>query len=307
PSPALPPLRLRALRPNWVPLVSRSDPPEPARGEAVLRLNTPSVWSGVAILGDDGAGARERAQALAEGWLARLSPEARTVAVVHTEKHLTPSFNISKSTKTLPLSDLTGDRLWPRLFGTEADYQTVTVGLARPDAAHAHAGVVMQTSLRGFGALLGANTLTCGLWLIDHELIRGRIGSSAETAEAVFEQWIETVEPSQAWTARAAWVPEFNTYEDFMQTVYESAVTRGWNGGDRPPLAPWLRFVAPRLWLGESFAEALDLDRLETIAEVSRRGRVTTLSLRPGQSLDAFEAALSPILPRFHAGQPLRA
>jgi hypothetical protein len=41
PSPALPPLRLRALRPTWVPLVSRSDTPKPARHEQVLRLNTP--------------------------------------------------------------------------------------------------------------------------------------------------------------------------------------------------------------------------------------------------------------------------
>ena len=69
PSPALPPLRLRALRPAWVPLVSRSDTPTPARHEAVLRLNTPSVWSAVAVLPADGGAACERARALAERWL----------------------------------------------------------------------------------------------------------------------------------------------------------------------------------------------------------------------------------------------
>ena len=68
PSPPLPPLRLRALRPAWVPLVSRSDMPKPARHEQVLRLNTPSVWSGVAILPPDGGAPRaERAPGAGEG------------------------------------------------------------------------------------------------------------------------------------------------------------------------------------------------------------------------------------------------
>ena len=303
PSPALPPLRLRALRPAWVPLVSRSNTPKRARNEAVQRLNTPSVWLGVAVLpGDDGT-AREQARSLGEGWLARLSPEAGMMAVVHTQKHMSPSFNISKTTRTLPLAELTRDKLWPRLFDKETDYQTIAIGLARPDTPHAFAGVTIQASLRGFGSLLGSGTLSCAIWLIDHEQVHRRIGSSAEVAAEVFEGWIGTIEPLQAWIARAAWIPEFNTYEDFMQTVYESAVAPDWHRADHPPRTPWLRFVAARLWLDESFVEALDSRQLETVAELSRYGRVTAVSLRSGRSLAELEAALEPILPRFRGGQ----
>lgn len=307
PSPALPPLRLRALAPGWIPLVSRTDAPDTTRRETILRLNTPSVWSGVAVIRSDGGPARQRARALAEGWLARLSPEAGTTAVVHTEKHMSASFNISKSTRTLPVAELTRDKMWPRLFDAETDYQTVTIDLAGPDAPHPHAGVVIQASLHGFGALLGAGTLSCALWLIEHEEVRRRIGGPAEAAAVAFEEWLGTVEPQQAWVTRAAWVPEFNTYNDFMQTAYESAVSREWHRADRSPRMPWLRFVATKLWLDESFIEDLDPRQLEAVAELVRRGRVTALSLRPGRSLGELEAALAPILPRFSAGQPLRA
>jgi hypothetical protein len=269
----------------------------------VLRLNTPSVWSGVAVLPADGSAARERARSLAEGWLARLSPEAGTMAVVHTQKHMSPSSNISKTTRTLPLAELTRDKLWPRLFDEETDYQTIAIGLGRPDAPHAHAGVTIQASLRGFAGILGSDTLSCAIWLIDHEQVRRQIGSSAETAAEEFEGWIGTVEPLQAWIARAAWIPEFNTYEEFMRTVYESAVAPDWHRADLPLRMSWLRFVAARLWLDESFIEALDPRRLEAVAELSRHGRVTALSLRSGRSLAELEAALAPILPRFRGGQ----
>jgi len=233
PAPALPPLRLRALALGWVPLVSRTDAPDATRRAAILRLNTPAVWSGVAVLPSDGGPARQRARALAEDWLARLSPEAGTVAMVHTEKHMSASFNISKSTRTLPMAELTRDKLWPRLFDAETDYQTVTIGLARPDAPHPHAGVIIQASLHGFRALLGAATLFCALWQIEHEEVRRRIGGPAESAADAFEEWLGTVEPQQAWVTRAAWIPEFNTYDDFMQTAYESAVSREWHRADR--------------------------------------------------------------------------
>jgi hypothetical protein len=139
------------------------------------------------------------------------------------------------------------------------------------------------------------------LW--HHEQVCRRIGSSAEAAAEVFEGWIGTVESLQAWIARAAWIPEFNTYEEFAQTVYESAVAPDWHRVDRPPRMPWLRFVAARLWLDESFVEALDPRQLEAVAELSRHGR-TALSLRPGRSLAELEAALAAILPRFRGHLP---
>lgn len=304
PSPSLPPLRLRALRPEWVPLVSRSDTPDKSRDRAVLRLNTPSVWCGAAVLPGSGGAPRERARALAEGWLARLAPEAGTLAVVHTRKHMSASFNITKTTRTLPQAELTHDKLWPRLFDEATDYQTVTIGLARPDSPHPHAGVTIQSSLHGFGAVLGGDTLTCAIWLIDHAEIHRRLGNSPDAAAEVFQDWIGTVEPVQAWIAGAAWIPEFTTYEDFAQTAYESAVAPDWHRADRPAPMPWLRFVAARLWLDEAFMQALDPAQLETVAELSRRGPVTALSLRPGRSLAELEAALAPILPRFRGGGP---
>jgi hypothetical protein len=224
------------------------------------------------------------------------------MAVVHTQKHMSPSFNISKATKTLPLAELTRDKLWPRLFDEETDYQTITIGLARPGAPHAYAGVTIQASLRGFARILGNSTLACAIWLIDHEQVHRQIGSSAEAAAELFGEWIGTVDPLQAWIASAAWIPEFNTYDEFMQTIYESAVAPDWHRADRAPRIPWLRFVAAKLWLDESFVEALDRRQLEAVAELSRHGRVTALSLRPGRSLAELEAALAPILPRFHGG-----
>jgi hypothetical protein len=304
PSPALPPLRLRALRPSWIPLVSQSDTPSPARNEKVLRLNTPSVWSGVAIIPADRCGARERARSLAEQWLAGLSPEGATMAVVHTKKHMSPSFKISKTTKTLPFAEFIRDKGWPRLFDEEHDYQTITISLALPDSPHACAGVTIQASLRGFSSFLGGSTLSCAIWLIDHAEVRRQIGSSAEAAAEAFQAWIGTVEPLQAWIVRAAWIPEFTTYDDFMQTAYESAASPDWNLADRPPRLPWLRFVATKLWLDEAFVADLDPRQIEDVAEIGRRGRVTALSLRPERSLLELEKALAPLLPRFSGRHP---
>ncbi len=69
-SPNLPPLRLSAIRPHWMPIVSRSERPDAGRLQAVLRLNTPSVLSTVAILPDIGDATRDRAKG-ADGDLAR--------------------------------------------------------------------------------------------------------------------------------------------------------------------------------------------------------------------------------------------
>jgi hypothetical protein len=82
-----------------------------------------------------------------------------------------------------------------------------------------------------------------------------------------------------------------------MPTMYESAVAPGWHRADHPPRTPWRRFVAARLWLDESFVEALDSRPLETVAGLSRYGRVTALSLRPRRTLAELEAALAPITP----------
>jgi hypothetical protein len=85
-SPSLPPLRLAAVQPSWVPIVSRSEKPDAGRLQAILRLNTPSVLSAAAILPDDGDTSRDRARELIEAWLRRLRPEPGTTAVVHAQR-----------------------------------------------------------------------------------------------------------------------------------------------------------------------------------------------------------------------------
>jgi hypothetical protein len=156
--------------------------------------------------------------------------------------------------------------------------------------------------LRGRGRLGGNATISCALWVIDHQEAWQRIGSSADAAAEVFERWLGTAEPLQAWIARAAWIPEFDTYEDFMPTLYERTLAPEWRQADRAAPAPRLRYVAPKLWLDESFMGALDARQLEAVAEPSRRGRVTALSLRAGRSPAELEAALAPILPRLYDG-----
>ena len=106
PSPALPPLRLRALRPSWNPWVSRSDIADARRDERVLRLNIPSAWSGTSILPADRGNARDRARALVEGWLAQVSPEATTMVVVHTKKHISSQLQHFEVDTELRLSSI---------------------------------------------------------------------------------------------------------------------------------------------------------------------------------------------------------
>ena len=67
-------------------------------------------------------------------------------------------------------------------------------------------------------------------------------------------EWIGTVEPLQPWIARATWIPEFNTYDEFMQTIYESAVAPDWHRGGSPAADTMATLLRPRrLWLDPVF------------------------------------------------------
>ncbi len=306
--PELPPLRLSAARPAWQPVVSRPPMQHPApQDEAVRCLNAPAARSMVAILpGDDGP-PRAAIRDLAEAWLGRLAPPQGSVATVHTEKHMTASAHISKSTRSLPFAELQADRQWPKLFDPETDYQTVTVEIARAGAAYPLAGLVMQATLHGRGIGLGLRPamLSGALWTIDHADVERELGLAADAAEALFEDWIAGVSPCQGWITRAAWIPAFDRYEDYMPTLYEQAATVEWHRlglidqlMDAARLRQRLRFVAPRLWLGAELAGAIDTARLGDVATVTRRGPTLMLTLRPEGSLADLEHALAPILPR---------
>jgi hypothetical protein len=304
-SPNLPPLRLSAIRPHWVPIVSRPERPDAGRLQATLRLNTPSVLSTVAILPEDGDATRDRARELMDMWLESLRPAPGTMAVIHTQ-HMSPSRRLAKSTRPVPLEALTTGKLWSKLFAESSGYQTVLIGLQHADAPHPHAGLAVQGALQLFRRPVLDSTLNCALWVLDHQSVHRKLGASPEAAIDVFETWLACVDPLQAWVARAAWVPEFDSWEDFAQTVYESAATVDWFRsktddfvGGRMSLVRRLRFVAPRLWLDESLMREVDRAALEEIAALRQRRRATEIELLPGRSLAELETALAPLLPTF--------
>jgi hypothetical protein len=305
----LPPLRLSAIRPHWVPIVSRSERPDAGRLQAILqailRLNTPSVLSAAAILPDEGDATRDRARELMEMWLGCLRPEPGTLAVIHTQ-HMSPSRRLAKSTRPVPLEGLTSGKLWPRLFSEASGYQTVAIGLQHADATHPHAGLAVQGPLHLFSRPALDSTLNCALWMLDHQSVHRKLGLSPDAAIDVFETWLASVDPLQAWVTRAAWIPEFDSWEDFAQTAYESAATVDWFRskaddfvGGRLSRLRRLRFVAPKLWLDESLMREVDPAALATVAALCQRRRATEIELLPGRSLAELETALGPLLPTF--------
>ena len=133
-----------------------------------------------------------------------------------------------------------------------------------------------------------------------------KLGLSPNAAIDVFETWLASVDPLQAWVTRTAWIPEFDSWEDFAQTVYESAATIDWLRskaddfvGGRLSLVRRLRFVAPNLWLDESLMREVDRAALEEVAALRERRRATEIELLPGRSLAELETALAPLLPTF--------
>ena len=304
--PSLPPLRLAAVQPSWVPIVSRSEKLDAGRLQAILRLNTPSVLSAAAILPDDGDASRDRARELIETWLARLRPDPGGTAVIRTQ-HMSPSKRLAKSTRSVPLEALATDKLWPKLFAEASGYQTVLIGLHQADMPHPHAGVALQGPIQLFRRPVLEPALNCALWMLDHQSVHRALGVSPEAMIDLFETWLASIDPLQAWVARAAWIPEFNSWEDFARTPYENASTVDWfrsrtddfAAGGRISLVRRLRFAAPKLWLDESLMREVDRAALEKIAALRQRRRATEIELRPGRSLAELETALAPLLPTF--------
>jgi len=308
PAPALsaPSLRLKADPPTWRPLVSEPPSPRPAQqNEAILRLNAPAVRSLSAIFDADGGPPRSDFRRLAEAFLGRISA-ADFVATIHTRKHMTESGNISKATRSAPLTELVGDRQWAKLFDADTDYQTVTVEIAHPNAPYPLVGFVMQAGLRGVSELPGQPRpapLNGAIWSLEDARVEGELGLGGDALDRLFDEWVEGVAPIQAWRARAAWIPEFDTYEDTMPTLYEQARTPDWvhPAGTKPAkvsalVGRRLRFVTPRLWLGHGFAAAVDRADLERVALVSTRGATLRIELRPEFGLRDLEQVLAPIL-----------
>jgi hypothetical protein len=261
----------------------------------------------VAVLDGDATPSRDAIRALAEAWFRKLAPPPGTVATVHTEKHMTASASVSKSTQPLPFADLLADRKWPKLFDAQTDYQTVTVEIAPQGALYPLAGLVMQSTLRDIGGAPGPRpaTLSGAMWMVDHADVERRLCLPADEADTLFETWIAGAAPCQGWRTRAAWIPAFDRYDDYEPTLYERAAAVEWfrlglvdQLMDAARLARRLRFVSPLMWLGAELMRAIDVSHLQGVATLVRQGETTKVTLRPDRSLADLEQALAAILPR---------
>lgn len=300
---SLSPLILQPVVPSWQPTIMNGT--QPRQIEARLRLNAPSVVSGVAMIDDDGAPVRQRLRRFSQAWFAGLSLPPGAEIEVSTETHLSPSsFRVSKTAKRHPGETLHDDKLWGRLFEGKSEYQTISVSIYLPDWPNPVAGLTVQSALHGMNGRLLGSLVTVSIWLIHEAGILARLATTSDEAFERFEAWLSGEAPAQAWVTSAAWIPEFDTYDMFRQTLYEEAADFDWfrsgmNG--KLALRDWadrhLRFVAARMWLGAPLAGRLDREALQKVADVRSSPTTLRLTLKPGQSLASLEQVLSPILP----------
>ncbi len=316
PSPLdLPPVRLLGGNASWRPAgISGRGSDGPYEERLLLELNTPSVLSVFAIMDGDSEGLRRSAQAAAESWLAGLSDLPGSTASVLTKKHMTASGNITKKKADFLTSELTSERAWPRWFSAKTDLQTLRIDI-RPDSAfQPYSGFVMKSALRDDAMTeeVGPEpdpALHIAFWAIDHPEAWSTLGWERSAWLERVGGWIEANKVLQAHQLCSAWIPDFDDYEDFAQTIYEdlsgvdwfrkglkgSMMTRRW-------CSKTLRSASPRMWLCDGLVASLpnQAHSLEPIADISRVGDLWRISLKQAASIAALERSISTILPRAH-------
>ncbi len=308
----LPPVRIVCGHIDWRPGGSISCPNSEMYTERLLlELNTPSVLSLLTIMDGDTEELRSSARQAAESWLGSLSPSLDCTAAVLTNKHMTASGSVTKKRMELPLRDLTGDRAWKRWFSGKTDLQTLRIELRPEGSFQPFAGFVMQAALRDVSLTSELSAawdaaLHVAFWAVDHPEAWTTLGTDRANWLERFEGWIEDSDILQAHRIGAAWMPGFDTYDDFEQTIYEDLSGVDWfrrNLKGKLMTKSWcnetLRFVAPRTWLCDSLVDRLSVSpsALDGVAAISRIGRVTRFSLYENGSIEELERALSPVLP----------
>jgi hypothetical protein len=304
------------LRPAFQPLGGDAEPLDLPTGnvyqeDLLLKLNTPSVLSAVAILNGDTEDIRASARQAAEDWLGSLARASACSAAVLTKKHMTASGSITKKRMEFRLPDLLGDPAWKRWFSGKADLQTLRVKVTPQGAFRPCAGLLMQAPLREFTlagdmAPVEDPALHLAFWTIDHPEAWDAIGTQRQAWIDRLEGWVEQRDVLQAYWSGTAAIPIFDDYEQYEQTIYEDLsgvewsrrelkgklMARSWCGGT-------VRFVAPRMWLAHPLIERLGAKAsdLDASAEVSPLPGMVRISLREGTPIDTLERALSPILP----------
>jgi tetratricopeptide (TPR) repeat protein len=300
---ALPPLRVHAIEPAWIPIEGRCSP------DVALLLNEPAVASHVAILPHAAQPERARVQTLIETWLASLASTADAVATVRTEKHLTPAGNSTKGTWSAPAATVRADKRWKRSFDARHDYRSVAIEVARAGEAFPFAGASMAVPWRTPSRRKAPPTpddsnaneaLTVACWFVNEPSVYVACGTTRDAQEALFAAWIDKTDLLQAWIAEAAWFPDSEE-----RTLYERAIPniryRGPQLASLTSAPDWpgrrLRFLARRGWLGPALAASLDLETLDAVATVRRADGHVEFALRDGRTLGDLERVLAPVLP----------
>jgi hypothetical protein len=305
----LPSLRLAITALAWVPIVADPLDEDPARREALLRLNAPALHTLVAILPDTGDDVRDSARFLLEQLIAPMARRPLQVRV-QTQKHLGPGYKISRATREGPVQSLLQGALWRKLFEAENHYQTVRLDFMPEGAAYGLAGLLLQASLRDeqgdhqAGARYGGHTISISFWAVAEPSAMAAAGLDHATLLNRFTAWVRGAAPLQAWAADCAWVPEFDYCDHATLTPYEVVSQVDWarpdlQGAltDRAWLRRRLRFVAPLLWLGWELAEHVDTAALTTIAAVHSIDDGVEIALRSPLDQIALEKLLAPVLP----------
>lgn len=126
--------RAHSSPPAWTPIVSGASRDARVR-DAVLRLNTPSGRSHLAMLpGDDGP-VRATFRTLFESFFDAVDARASIRVRVRTQKHRSRTgFTVSKHEKWMELPALREDRSWDRLFDEGLRRQHLICGWRRERA-----------------------------------------------------------------------------------------------------------------------------------------------------------------------------
>ncbi|SPE30271.1 hypothetical protein SBA2_50010 [Acidobacteriia bacterium SbA2] len=167
----LPPLRIAAVEPGWLPVISGLNPKamyaesnfgadprteqnyrselkdKQSRIASDRQLIHPAITSSVAILEDDGQATLDACKTWLEAWLAPLAEQSNGEVQVYAEKKLPKLvFKPSKTKKNLPVKAFLQDQAWGRLFDYANNYQSVLVAYFPKDSERAAAGIGLQYS-----------------------------------------------------------------------------------------------------------------------------------------------------------------
>jgi len=167
----LPPMRIAAVEPGWLPVISGLNPKtnldesnfsadprteqnyrselkdKQSRIASDRQLIHPAITSSVAILNDGGQATLDACKAWLEAWLRPLAEQQNGEVRIYAEKKLPKLvFKPSKTKKNLPVNAFLQDQAWGKLFDYTNNYQSVLVAFFPKDSERAVAGIGLQYS-----------------------------------------------------------------------------------------------------------------------------------------------------------------